>query len=466
VLSGEFAPEPRGRFERSGGVLRIELDLDGVQTGQPAGVDIDFGDEAARIIEGHSVADLLESSPYRVRPQRLGLVPWYRCLDLGAGQTTARLHGEHGTAGGDSQPHRHLTVLGEIALAHGLTTAEHLGWWELGEQELAFDLERHRYQYAPWRSTVVQVTPLDRKMRAFDGYRVVLRDLADAVDGSWAGSIEHADPEALHEMRVAMRRTRTVLVQAGHVLPPKVIDRALQGFTSLASLTGPARDLDVYLIEWDAYVAPLTRRSVSSLTPVRRQLEARGDDAHLTLAAALRSADALDLMSWWTAWLDKPVGRKSWGKHGEHQLGRVVAKRIERAHDRLIRHGRLIGPETPAEKVHDLRKDAKRLRYLFECFGSLVADDPRRRFVNRLKELQDNLGEHQDAAVHVAQLRAIADSFAPDEVRPATTAAIEELVCALDARSREARLAFHQRFEGFDSKATRQALRAAVAEMT
>ena len=59
-------------------------------------------------------------------------------------------------------------------------------------------------------------------------------------------------------------------------------------------------------------------------------------------------------------------------------------------------------PDTPAEQVHDLRKDAKKLRYLLECFGSLLPKSPRKQFVKRLKALQDNLGEHQDAEVHVA----------------------------------------------------------------
>ena len=56
--------------------------------------------------------------------------------------------------------------------------------------------------------------------------------------------------------------------------------------------------------------------------------------------------------------------------------GRWFAKRIARAQANLVDHGRLIGPDTPAEQVHDLRKDAKKLRYLLECFGSLL---PKRR---------------------------------------------------------------------------------------
>ena len=99
-------------------------------------------------------------------------------------------------------------------------------------------------------------------------------------------------------------------------------------------------------------------------------------------------------------------------------LGRLVGKRIARAHGVLIDNGRLIGPDTPAEHFHDLRKDAKKLRYLLECFGGMLPDKPRKQYVKRLKALQDNLGEHQDAEVHVALLRDIAGELDARVPRP------------------------------------------------
>ena len=88
-----------------------------------------------------------------------------------------------------------------------------------------------------------------------------------------------------------------------------------------------------------------------------------------------------------------------------------MRRRIDKAQDRLLAQGRAITPDTPAEEVHELRKDAKKLRYLLECFGGLLPAAERKAFVKRLKELQDNLGEHQDAAVHVAQLHEAVDEL-------------------------------------------------------
>jgi CHAD domain-containing protein len=147
-------------------------------------------------------------------------------------------------------------------------------------------------------------------------------------------------------------------------------------------------------------------------------------------------------------------------------LGPLVRKRIARAHGILIDGGRLIGPDTPAEQVHDLRKDAKKLRYLLECFGSLLDDKPRTKFVKRLKALQDNLGEHQDAEVHVAMMRGIADELHGADAAPATIVAIGQLTERLDQQRIAARAEFAERFADYDTPATQRALDTVLEAIT
>lgn len=59
-------------------------------------------------------------------------------------------------------------------------------------------------------------------------------------------------------------------------------------------------------------------------------------------------------------------------EHGEPQpIGPFIAKRIDKANKKVLRDGRSITSDSAPERLHDLRKDAKRLRYLLECFGQL-----------------------------------------------------------------------------------------------
>ena len=135
------------------------------------------------------------------------------------------------------------------------------------------------------------------------------------------------------------------------------------------------------------------------------ELERRRRAAHAELARALRSDDVpRAARRAGSAWLTDPDVAPA----DDRRLGPFVAERIAKAQRKVLTDGRAITPASPAERLHDLRKDTKKLRYLLECFGSLFPTKGRKAFVAQLKALQDNLGEHQDAEVHLAQLRELA----------------------------------------------------------
>ena len=167
-------------------------------------------------------------------------------------------------------------------------------------------------------------------------------------------------------------------------------------------------------------------------------------------------------MKSWQAWLAAPPAADAPRPRAGRLLGPLVANRIARAHDILLERGRLIGPDSPAEQVHDLRKDAKKLRYLMECFGSLFPSGARKKYVMRLKALQDNLGEHQDAEVHVHMLRAVARELHETGVSSETMVAIGQLTERLDQQRHAARLEFAERFADYDTSATQRALGAVL----
>lgn len=308
--------------------------------------------------------------------------------------------------------------------------------------------------------------PLDPEMRAIDGFRTVLTNLADTIVANWQGTIDQLDPEFLHDLRVAVRRTRSLLGQGKDVLPPTIVERARERFSWLGALTGLARDLDVYLIEWDNYTSPLTADVIAVLEPVRDLLERRRQSAYATLMQALQSGEATAWMTTWQTWLQEPPRDEQQGLHASLPLGEVVAKQIKRAQANLVEGGRLIRPDTPADQVHRLRKDAKKLRYLLECFGSLLPDAPRKTFVKRLKAFQDNLGEHQDAEVHAAELRAISRELHTSSATSDTIFAIGQLTERLDQRRIAARADFAERFAAYDTKATQRALDATLDGVT
>jgi CHAD domain-containing protein len=294
---------------------------------------------------------------------------------------------------------------------------------------------------------------------------LVLANLASVVAANWQGAIDQTDTEFLHELRVAVRRSRSVLRAASDVLP---IDLSRHGRTimrTLSSATGPARDLDVQLSEWRLLPASLGDDAARDLEPLHDLLQRHHRDAHTQLAAALRDPTVVAAFASWRRDLGTlDAGTASSGSGPS--IGPMIDAHITRAHRRLVTRGRRIDDTTPAERVHDLRKDAKLLRYLVECFATLLDDTPRKRFLRRLKPLQDVLGTHQDADVQCTELATHASQLHTAGAGPATMMAIGRLDATLRARRDLARDEFADRFEEFDSPATRAALAAALRRAT
>ncbi|MGI8809044.1 MAG: CHAD domain-containing protein [Acidimicrobiales bacterium] len=300
---------------------------------------------------------------------------------------------------------------------------------------------------------------LDRSEPAAHAFRRVLANLADTVDRNWSGTVEDTDPEFLHDLRVAVRRTRSVLSHGKDVLHPAGRDHFRAEFRWLGTITSPARDLDVYVIEWPEYTAPLGCQSSEALAPIIDHIKNRQAAEHRVLAEQLRSARYQGLMSGWRAWLDAQGDEDAKPKKSMRPLGGVVASRLSGSQDQLLTRGRAIGPDTEAEELHELRKDAKKLRYLLECFGGVFPAAPRKAFVKRLKALQENLGEHQDTEVHTAQLQAMAKELeGSPTVTSETFLAIGRLTELFERRRLAARSLFAERFASYDTKTTAQAL--------
>ena len=110
----------------------------------------------------------------------------------------------------------------------------------------------------------------------------------------------------------------------------------------------------------------------------------------------------------------------------------------------MVKMGRAIDDDSPAEDLHELRKVGKELRYLLEFFASLYPADVVKPFIKTLKGLQDQLGRFQDREVQATALR----NLAPDVANPPTVMAMGVLVDRFIKEEAQARTEFADRFAG------------------
>ena len=92
-----------------------------------------------------------------------------------------------------------------------------------------------------------------------------------------AGSIDGSDIEALHDMRVAVRRMRAAVQLFRPYLPKKHAAYLRKDLRRLGRALGPARDCDVMLANLEAYRAELPAPTQDTFAPlVRRWQRQRG----------------------------------------------------------------------------------------------------------------------------------------------------------------------------------------------
>ncbi|WP_208028707.1 CHAD domain-containing protein [Rhabdothermincola sediminis] len=292
---------------------------------------------------------------------------------------------------------------------------------------------------------------LDRDATALDAWTAVLRAELDAMVANESGVRAGVDPACLHDFRVAVRRSRSVLRESKRVLPHQVIDHARRELGWLGSATSAARDLDVLVHDTlPSLVEGLDAGELAEVDAAVRILERQRAAAYEELVADLESERYARFVEWWRAFLYAP-------EVGSHETPRateparsVAAKRIRSVHRRLLRDGRRVTPASAPEALHELRKDAKRLRYLLECFGSLYRRKLIAPMVKELKALQDVLGTYQDCQVQIRRLEQVGAVLA--ELGPPPVAMPEGLgrvLARLAAREQQVRSAFEERFARF-----------------
>ena len=193
--------------------------------------------------------------------------------------------------------------------------------------------------------------PLEASDDALDAFRRVLMNLADTIEVNLDGTIADTDPEFLHELRVAVRRTRSILAHGKAVLPEDGRARYREVFGALGQVTGPPRDLDVQVMGWSHYVSSLDPADAATLEPVRVELEARRTAAYEQMSEDLRSPTTRDLLDGWRRWLVDP----DLDSDEPQPIGAIVAKRIIKAQHKVVQDGRVIRPTSHPEMLHDLR---------------------------------------------------------------------------------------------------------------
>ncbi|MCC5603456.1 CHAD domain-containing protein [Nostoc favosum] len=234
----------------------------------------------------------------------------------------------------------------------------------------------------------------------------------------WEKSVKKdEDPEALHQMRVGMRRLRTSVTSFGLAVDvPKPVNDKNIG--KIARRLGSLRDLDVLKESLENNYKPnLPCKEQESLQTAFNAIAKQREDVLSSVQKTLKDESYKSLKDALDKWLEKPNYQPLASFTIQQVLPDLLLPEVSNF---LLHPGWLVGtqfveseviiqknwkPEkiekqltTEGEIIHSLRKEAKRIRYQMELFTDLYGESYAA-YLTEVKNIQEILGTMQDSAV-------------------------------------------------------------------
>ena len=279
-------------------------------------------------------------------------------------------------------------------------------WLDMRSKAERGDLLAHGASMAPPRlAAAVRLTP---EMTAAQAWQAVLRSCTDQItaNASQIASGEHA-PEHVHQLRVGLRRLRSAL----RLFEGLGADAALEEpAAALFRRLGGARDQVVIEGEFAAGLrAAMRTAGVSGDAPVAAPGHAEASPTEVLREHASQIL-LLDLLAACQVPGADERERKNEGEDSADadadasgpEAGMAprerLAQRLNRWHRKLVADTKRFAALDDAGR-HRLRKRAKRLRYAAEFSGALFERRTLRRYLRRLRALQQRLGALGDVVM-------------------------------------------------------------------
>ena len=239
--------------------------------------------------------------------------------------------------------------------------------------------------------------PVSSEYPAVTHLKAMLRGQVKAILAHDPGTRLGTDPEDLHQMRVATRRSRAYLRAVRPMLEPEWTKALRSELAWLGTALGPVRDLDVLLDHLEAEATILTSSERRKFDRLLSSLRNQRDTARAAMLDTLHSEQYLKLLDRLTVAAESPHVQTPNASFVDFAAREF--KKLRKAMHRF-------SPDVSDKALHRIRIRTKRARYAAELAEASIGK-PATRFIRQAKALQDILGTHQDAIVAEEWLRRV-----------------------------------------------------------
>jgi triphosphatase len=220
------------------------------------------------------------------------------------------------------------------------------------------------------------------------------------------------EPAAFHQMRVALRRLRSVLSTVKAMLPAEHYRSVQADLKWMAGSLGPARDWDVMmgdLITPIQSVLPGDADLKRLVAAAKRQRRTACEMAKSAIESRRYTETLLKLARWFASrgWRDQPASENAAPLFAS--VAAVAPALIERRWRQVRRRSKGFAKLTQEER-HEFRIALKKLRYMIEVGGDAFDAREVKTLIRRVKPLQEELGHMNDIRIAQRLIKHVAHS--------------------------------------------------------
>lgn len=246
-----------------------------------------------------------------------------------------------------------------------------------------------------------------------------------------AASDADADPEYVHQLRIATRRAGAALKAFEGCTDPRQARKAGKMLKRIRKAAGLARDCDVHrdlFLELKRSAPPEAAQIIDLVLDELKALRAEAQkhieeifEKYPLKKIARRRARLCSRVH------PQPAGDGANGR--TLTLGELAQRTVGRAVED-VRKELSVSKDEP-EQLHQLRIECKRLRYAFELFEECAPEPERKPAQKALKSLLDTLGELNDAETMLHKVRELPIPMSAESEE--TRAGFDALVAHVEA---------------------------------
>ncbi len=295
---------------------------------------------------------------------------------------------------------------------------------------------------------------LDQEFSGIDAAKYILGSTFDVIKRNEQGIMDDIDIEFLHDFRVAVRRSRSLLSLLKGIFNESITTELKNDLKKMGNLTGTLRDHDVYLDKKEDYKKMVPSSLRPGLDKYFEDIHKQRFEEQKRLSHFIESKEYQEISTKWKNYMEIPqLADIDKGNNADISVKKLASKTIRKRYKKIITTGQMMNHETEDSEIHQMRIEFKKLRYLLEFFKSLFSKNEMAHFIQQLKAVQNCLGDFNDLSVQQEGLMQHIQSLSPKNKDALIEAAsLGGLIAHMNEEQQKLRETFFKHFAVFANR--------------